>query len=427
MTVDRNRNALTLVKDSKGNLVRRWKSKDNARSSSDGTAAHSATLTNDLQIGGHQLPEQRHHQTFEKLSAAFNGEGHELFVVGGAVRSLLLGHEPKDIDLCTSATPGETKELIDSFGSVYPLGERFGTIAVNIETSGMADDYEITTYRSESYDEGNRKPEVMFGGTLEDDLSRRDFTINAAAIDVEGNLVDPFGAADDIEQGMIRAVGEPVDRFNEDPLRIVRAARFAATLGFTVEQNTKAAMFETGPKLDTISRERIWAEVDRVVGNTDHLARFVGETNESDTTKRIFGTELDGTPPEGNAAAQYAWLAANGVNLHGMKAPRDVTRQAKLVNTMANSASPAEYRMAIRKNTPEVTEAAAVLRTPPEDLGETTVDQLRQPLPIDGNDLIGAGLNGPDIGNAIRKVEDSLISDPRWLTSEEALQIAAAN
>jgi poly(A) polymerase len=187
----------------------------------------------------------------------FRDAGEELFLVGGAVRDELLGEQDLDLDFATSARPAETVSILERLGAgrPYRVGEKYGTIGVVV--SGWT--VQITTYRSEEvYAPGSRKPDVAFGSTLLEDLSRRDFTINAMARDpLEGTLLDPLGGEADLRAGLIRAVGDPIGRFREDPLRLLRGVRFAARFGFTVEPATWLAMKESASRLGTISRERI--------------------------------------------------------------------------------------------------------------------------------------------------------------------------
>jgi poly(A) polymerase len=209
--------------------------------------------------------------TLEALHSAFAADGAALALVGGPVRDLLLERERPDLelDLTTDATPDRIKRLgaLAGASSMFDIGERFGTIGLV-----FADDHqpslvaEITTYRAEVYPDSSRHPEVRFGTSLEDDLSRRDFTINAMAIDLTTEaLIDPFAGVIDLHQARIVAVGDPVARFQDDPLRILRAARFVGQLGFFVEAKTKNAMAEVGPQLSRISRERILMELTRLL------------------------------------------------------------------------------------------------------------------------------------------------------------------
>jgi poly(A) polymerase len=202
------------------------------------------------------------------LADAFAADGAELALVGGPVRDLLLEREVVDLDLTTNAVPERIRRLGEAAGATgtYDIGERFGTIGFVFGDPAAQVPVEITTYRAEHYPDESRHPEVTFGESLTADLSRRDFTINAIAINLETNgLIDPFDGQIDLLQGRIRAVGDPLARFREDPLRLLRAARFVGQLGFFIEPETKAAMAELGPELRRISRERIYAELTRLL------------------------------------------------------------------------------------------------------------------------------------------------------------------
>jgi poly(A) polymerase len=188
----------------------------------------------------------------------------ELFLVGGLVRDVLLGAPlGRDLDFATSILPPQTERALRAAGGkVYKIGEKFGTIG------GIFGDLqvEVTTYRAEAYQAGSRKPEVAFGRQLSDDLARRDFTINAIALDPRsGAIVDPFGGQADLSNGIVRAVGNPLERFKEDPLRVLRAVRFASRLWFDLEPETAAAISEAAPALETISRERVRDELEKLL------------------------------------------------------------------------------------------------------------------------------------------------------------------
>jgi poly(A) polymerase len=198
------------------------------------------------------------------LAAAFTDADRELYAVGGSVRDLLLGHPSIDLDFTTNARPAEVKRLLVRAGAdhIFAVGERFGTVG------GVFGNHivEITTYRSEAYEAGSRKPQVEFGATLHGDLSRRDFTINAMAIQATtGELVDPFGGQADLRARQVRAVGVPEDRFRDDPLRLMRAVRFAARLAFEIEPTTRRAIPPVADQLAAISRERIAQELAKVL------------------------------------------------------------------------------------------------------------------------------------------------------------------
>lgn len=365
------------------------------------------------------LANAAHRDVFERLHASFDEEGHQLVVVGGAVRAMLRGEEPKDIDLCTSATPEETERLLESFGTVFPLGREFGTIAVAVD----GDDYEITTFRSEKYpDAMSRKPEVEYGGDLRGDLARRDFTMNAAAVTVNGDIIDPFGAAEDIEAKIIRSVGDPERRFDEDPLRIVRAARFASTMSFDIEEQTGHAMTSHAERLRAVSAERIWAEVTRTFGDGNEFSAFINAARDHGIEQQIFGIQTTGQPPQG-IFAQYGWLTQQGADLKAMKAPNSVIETGQNVLDVAQAESDIDHREAVRRHPDAIINAAQELRPRADVRDPDERALLRQKLPVNGNDLQSLGLEGPEIGRAIRFIERSLLEDPRPLDAEECVRL----
>ncbi len=181
--------------------------------------------------------------------------GYEAYIVGGCVRDAILGRVPQDWDITTSARPEQVKEL---FRRTIDTGIQHGTVTVMLDKEG----FEVTTYRIDGKYEDSRHPkEVTFTPNLVEDLKRRDFTINAMAYNEESGLIDIFGGVWDIENKMIRCVGNAKERFSEDALRIMRAIRFSAQLGYTIEEKTKEAISELAPNLKNISAERIQVEL----------------------------------------------------------------------------------------------------------------------------------------------------------------------
>ncbi len=198
------------------------------------------------------------------LADIFAEAGCELYLVGGSVRDALLHRATHDLDLATDAPPPVIKRLLAQAqpDSRYDVGEKFGTIGAVFSEWVV----EITTFRSEQYAVANRKPDVTFGTNLRDDLSRRDFTINAIAQEpASGSILDPFHGLRDLQKGLIRAVGDPAARFGEDPLRMLRAVRFAAELGFRITDDTRAALGEQAAALRHVSAERIASEMTRML------------------------------------------------------------------------------------------------------------------------------------------------------------------
>lgn len=186
---------------------------------------------------------------------ALQSAGFEAYAVGGCVRDSILGREPEDWDITTSAMPEETKAL---FEKTFDTGIAHGTVTVLLEREA----FEVTTYRIDGKYEDSRHPkEVIFTRSLKEDLLRRDFTINAMAYNEKDGLVDIFGGLKDLKEGIIRCVGDATARFSEDALRILRGVRFAAQLGFSIDRETEAGMRELAPTLKKISAERIQAEL----------------------------------------------------------------------------------------------------------------------------------------------------------------------
>lgn len=187
--------------------------------------------------------------------------GHEAYVVGGCVRDSIMRRKPHDWDICTSAKPEQVIEIFNHY-KVIPTGLKHGTVTI------MKNDkpYEITTYRVDGeYDDARHPKDVTFTTSLEEDLSRRDFTMNALAYNNNNDLVDLFGGVNDIKNGIVRCVGNPRERFSEDALRIMRALRFATRFGFKIEENTFAAMKEKKSLLSKISAERINSELTQII------------------------------------------------------------------------------------------------------------------------------------------------------------------
>ena len=195
---------------------------------------------------------------FRELGSRFAQAGHELALVGGPVRDAFLGRKAPDLDFTTSAKPDEIIRVLKGYADTFwDIGREFGTIGARIGD----DTVEITTYRADKYDPASRKPEVAFGKDLTEDLLRRDFTVNAMALRLpEKVFVDPFNGLRDLLDGVLRTPGKPEDSFGDDPLRMMRGARFAAQLEFEIEPETFDAMRAMADRIEIISAERIHDE-----------------------------------------------------------------------------------------------------------------------------------------------------------------------
>jgi poly(A) polymerase len=201
------------------------------------------------------------------IGRLFARHGHELALVGGPVRDVLLGQLPGDLDLTTDATPDQVLELTKGWADrTWTVGIAFGTVGLR---RGNAV-FEITTYRSEQYGRTSRRPDVRYGRSLEEDLGRRDFTINAMAARLPGyEFADPYHGFDALREKVLRTPGRAEQSFSDDPLRILRAARFAAKLGFTVSADVRAAMAEQADRLEIVSAERIAGELTKLMLTPD--------------------------------------------------------------------------------------------------------------------------------------------------------------
>ncbi|MFL6052604.1 MAG: CCA tRNA nucleotidyltransferase [Actinoallomurus sp.] len=199
----------------------------------------------------------------DELGGRFADAGHELALVGGPVRDALLGRTVNDLDFATDAHPDRVLEIVEGWAdAVWTIGIEYGTIGLRKGEHQL----EITTYRSESYDRDSRKPDVTYGTSLEGDLARRDFAVNAMAARLPGHeFVDPFGGLDDLRQKVIQTPGRPEDSFGDDPLRMLRAARFAAQLGFRVVPKTVTAMKAMADRIDIVSAERVRDELSKLL------------------------------------------------------------------------------------------------------------------------------------------------------------------
>jgi len=276
-----------------------------------------------------------------ELCQKLRDAGFEAWLVGGAVRDLLRGRPAKDFDVATSAQPAEVTRVFGRKRTI-PTGEKHGTVTVLTERAGQKEHVEVTTYRGEgAYSDGRRPDDVVFVRTLEEDLKRRDFTMNAIAYDpLAAELADPYGGQRDLEARLIRAVGDPLERFAEDGLRAMRAVRFAAQHEFAIDPATERAIPETIDVFKKVSAERVRDELVKILSSrvpsvglelmrtTGLLAATIPELLEGvgmhqnkhhkhdvwhHTLAAVDATELSGDPP---------WLVRFAALLHDVAKPR---------------------------------------------------------------------------------------------------------
>ncbi|GID98283.1 CCA tRNA nucleotidyltransferase [Amorphoplanes digitatis] len=283
----------------------------------------------------------------DELGRRFGAAGHELHLVGGSVRDALLGRLGDDLDFCTDALPEQTLALVKGWADgIWETGRDFGTIG--ILKNGLR--LEITTFRAEAYDGLTRNPVVRYGDNLLDDLRRRDFTINAMAVSLPGHdFTDPFGGLDDLAAGVIKTPDSPALSFGDDPLRMLRAARFAAKLRFTVDKPVAEAMTEMAADLDRITAERIRDEFTKLLCGLDPIAglRLLVDTGLADR----FIPEISGLKLEIDEHAQHKdvyehtlIVVSNAVRLEGDAGPDFVLRMAALMHDVGKPATKAVGR-----------------------------------------------------------------------------------
>ncbi|WP_433723343.1 CCA tRNA nucleotidyltransferase [Actinoplanes sp. CA-051413] len=283
----------------------------------------------------------------DELGRRFGAAGHELHLVGGSVRDALLGRLGDDLDFCTDARPEQTLALVKGWAdAIWETGREFGTIG--IQKDGLR--LEITTYRAEAYDGVTRNPVVEYGDNLLDDLRRRDFTINAMAVSLPGHVfTDPYGGLEDLAAGLIRTPAAPASSFTDDPLRMLRAARFAAKLRFAVDKPVVEAMTEMAADLDRITAERIRDEFTKLLCGLDPIAglRLLVDTGLADR----FIPEISGLKLEIDEHAQHKdvyehtlIVVTNAIRLEGDAGPDFVLRMAALMHDVGKPATKAVGR-----------------------------------------------------------------------------------
>jgi tRNA nucleotidyltransferase (CCA-adding enzyme) len=378
-----------------------------------------------------------------EIARTLESAGYEAWCVGGALRDALLGHPHSDYDFATSATPAQVMTL---FRHTAPVGEKYGTVGVLDRRRVL---HEVTTFRRDVTTDG-RHAVVAYGVSLDEDLARRDFTINAIAYHpLRREWHDPFGGRSDLDRRIVRAVGDPTQRFREDYLRILRCLRFAARFGFSIEPATWAAAVEAGPGLAQLSAERVrdeWYKGLRTAGSVPELVEL---------WRRVGAAER--WLPELGAATAERLAPAAGVPLEQrdpvrltallMDAPAAVLRRLRASNADIERAA----AMARGPAAPAGTDARAVRRwlaavgrgaddllalhairtgRPAPWAGEVAAvrergDPLaRGDLAVTGRDLQALGLAGPKLGDVLGILLDRVLDDPALNTRDALLAIA---
>ncbi len=365
--------------------------------------------------------------------------GFEAWCVGGAIRDRLLGHPAEDVDLATTATPEQVQQV---FPRTVAVGVKYGTVGVLDRKQVL---HEVTTFRKDVATDG-RHAVVEYGASLDEDLARRDFTINAIAYHpLRREWRDPFGGAADLDRGVVRAVGDPAARFAEDYLRILRAARFAARFGFEIEPGTWAAAIAAAPGLRGLSAERVRDEWYKGLLGARSIARLVALWHGVGAAA-VWLTELgEKSPLAADAPAVRDPVVLTAGLCRGAAAVLRRLRgsNAEIARARAIEAGPAEpsstEAVAVRRWLAAVGDAAADLlllaryrlgSDPPwaavmagiEARGEAT---SRQQLALTGNDLTADGIPpGPELGRVLARLLEAVLDDPSLNTPDRLLQLA---
>ncbi len=374
----------------------------------------------------------------ERVMSRLTAAGHAAFAVGGAVRDCLLGREPHDYDLTTSATPDEMAAVFSDMRTI-PTGIAHGTLTVLSDGNPI----EITTFRVDGgYSDGRHPDAVSFSRRLDDDLARRDFTVNALAWSKETGIVDLFGGTDDLRAGIIRAVGEPTRRFTEDALRILRAFRFAAKLGFTIENETFCAAVRLKDRLALVSAERIASELCGLLC-APHPAPALTAMKDAGILALILGVDIPNEnislisrlPDEARLEVRL------GALLRGTNEPQKTLKKLKLSNkTVADAAEiaaaepPANLTdCALRRFAAKYGTAREILMLCADENALSRFDGVmaqKPPLSISqlavgGRELTGAKIaHGKELGEVIAHLLDTVLDDPQKNTAEALLCVA---
>lgn len=376
-----------------------------------------------------------------EIFARFSGAGEEAYIVGGSLRDALLGLVPNDFDIATSATPEKTLEIF-SDKRVIETGLKHGTVTVLFDGIPV----EITTFRVDgSYTDSRRPDSVSFTRSIEDDLSRRDFTVNAMAFNEERGIVDIFGGRDDLCARVIRAVREPELRFSEDALRIMRAFRFSAQLGFSIEENTLIGAKKTKEGLSKIARERICVEFIKLLTSPSPkeslelmieygiLPYVTGDYTPSEEILSSLSLMRNGDIARlGLFFCGAEQEKIRGI-LHSLKCSNKqitgalaVARGAKM---RVDSAASAVSLIANTGDHARLSARASILLGVSDENAETLVSMSRAPtkisdLNIGGRELIALGANGKQIGYVLDSLLKEAMSDPDINEKERLIEIA---
>jgi len=364
----------------------------------------------------------------EYVLSTLNNAGFEAYIVGGCVRDILLGKTPQDFDITTSARPEDVQSIFDK---TVPTGIQHGTVTVIIDKTP----FEVTTFRTEGdYTDHRRPDKVDFVRDVKADLSRRDFTVNALAYNSRTGIVDAFDGRSDLEKGILRAVGEPQKRFEEDALRILRLFRFACTLGFVIEENTLSAAKKTAHLVEKVSRERIFSELIKTICGTNtqiintllqtDALSFLSFSPQNDlsilkelpnkaelrlfTFLKLCECDIFNTLNELKASNLQKEYCLKLNNLLGFSIPKSKTEIKKML-AIGTEEIFCDYLEFV-----SITENIDIspIKKMFNEIIKNNEPYRPSQLDINGSDLSSIGLSGKEIGNTLSKLLEIVIADP---------------
>ncbi|MCR5432546.1 MAG: polynucleotide adenylyltransferase [Lachnospiraceae bacterium] len=379
------------------------------------------------------------------------GAGYEAYSVGGCVRDALLSRTPYDWDITTSATPDQIKRI---FPRTVDTGIKHGTVTVLVRSES----FEVTTYRIDGkYKDGRHPESVSFTASLTEDLLRRDFTINAMAYNDESGLVDPYGGEEDLASGTIRCVGDPIARFGEDALRMLRAIRFAACLSFVIEENTMSAIKRLAPSIKVVSSERICAELNKLlISDHPELISLLYDTGlantimprlvplfESGTAGKLLSS-LSGSVPDKTVRWSVLTHFTGGAHeiMRGLRFDNKTTDSVCLLTTHSsesyNDISRSDLKKTMAKLGTELLPAwfdfldalygkgfSTSLRKTSNDIMEAKECFLMSSLALSGKDILSLGCpKGIAVGEVLSALLDRVTEDPSLNTPDRLTPIA---
>ena len=351
--------------------------------------------------------------------------GYQAYLVGGCVRDRLLGFTPGDYDICTSALPEEMKTCFGEGFRTYDSGIKHGTLTVlRGETSA-----EVTTFRLDGgYTDGRHPDAVSFTRELAEDLSRRDFTVNAMALSSDGQIVDLFGGRADLAAGVIRAVGEPAVRFHEDALRILRALRFASRLGFEIEDKTSRALHECAHLLSRVSRERIATELFGIVMGKG-AAEIVDEYADVLTCAGIVPAPIDNALPFDRIIRMAALLRGDREGACSLKLSNKFRDEITDLIDNYDTVLPTDESSALYLMNRIGYEGALRLCRLRGDAGEAVISAKKGGKPytvgalaVNGSHLMQAGYSGKELGQTLERVLHAIMDGELTNRKDEILK-----